>query len=99
MMSDDGSIVTKEKVEKYLALTAEARAKATPMAKTDEDSARLTSMMRMCDDYQADAKHFLEQGDLVRAFGAINYAHAWIDAAVRIGLMDGHDDDRLFTLP
>jgi len=99
MMSDDGAAVTREKVEQYLALTAEARAKATPMAKTDVDVARLTSMMRMCDDYQADAKHFLEQGDLVRAFGAINYAHAWIDAAVRIGLMDGHDDDRLFTLP
>ncbi len=98
-MSDDGSIVTKEKVEKYLALTAEARAKATPIAETDEDSTRLASMMRMCDDYQADAKHFLDQGDLVRAFGAINYAHAWIDAAVRIGLMDGHDDDHLFTLP
>lgn len=99
MMSDDGAAVTREKVEQYLALTAEARAKATPIAKTDVDVARLTSMMRMCDDYQADAKHFLEQGDLVRAFGAINYAHAWIDAAVRIGLMDGHDDDRLFTLP
>jgi len=99
MMSDDGAAVTREKVEQYLALTAEARAKATPIAKTDVDAARLTSMMRMCDDYQADAKHFLEQGDLVRAFGAINYAHAWIDAAVRIGLMDGHGDDRLFTLP
>jgi uncharacterized protein len=99
MMSDDGATVTREKVEQYLALTAEARAKATPMAQTDEDADRLTSMMRMCDDYQADAKHFLEQGDLVRAFGAINYAHAWIDAAVRIGLMDGHGDDRLFTLP
>jgi len=99
MMSDDGAAVTREKVEQYLALTAEARAKATPMAQTDEDAARLTSMMRMCDDYQADAKHFLEQGDLVRAFGAINYAHAWLDAAVRIGLMDGHGDDRLFTLP
>jgi len=99
MMSDDGAAVTREKVEQYLALTAEARVKATPIAKTDEDVARLTSMMRMCDDYQADAKHFLEQGDLVRAFGAINYAHAWIDAAVRIGLMDGHGDDRLFTLP
>ena len=98
-MSDDGAAVTREKVEQYLALTAEARAKATPMAQTDEDAARLTSMMRMCDDYQADAKHFLEQGDLVRAFGAINYAHAWLDAAVRIGLMDGHGDDRLFTLP
>ena len=98
-MSDDGAAVTREKVEQYLALTAEARAKATPIAKTDVDAARLTSMMRMCDDYQADAKHFLEQGDLVRAFGAINYAHAWIDAAVRIGLMDGHGDERLFTLP
>ena len=98
-MSDDGSIVTKEKVEKYLALTTEARAKATPIAESEEDVARLDSMMRMCDDYQADAMHFLDQGDLVRAFGAINYAHAWIDAAVRIGLMDGHGDDRLFTLP
>ncbi len=99
MMSDDGATVTLEKVEQYLALTAEARAKATPCTTNEDDSARLASMMRMCDDYQADAKHFLEQGDLVRAFGAINYAHAWIDAAVRIGLMDGHDDDRLFTLP
>ena len=99
MMSDDGAAVTREKVEQYLALTAEARAKATSITTTDEDAARLASMMRMCDDYQSDAKHFLEQGDLVRAFGAINYAHAWIDAAVRIGLMDGHGDDRLFTLP
>ncbi|MCS5532400.1 MAG: DUF357 domain-containing protein [Candidatus Poseidoniales archaeon] len=99
MMSDDGTIVTKEKVEKYLVLTAEARAKATTIAESEEDLARLDSMMKMCDDYQADSKHFLEQGDLVRAFGAINYAHAWIDAAVRIGLMDGHNDDRLFTLP
>ena len=99
MMSDDGTIVTKEKVEKYLVLTAEARAKATTIAESEEDLARLDSMMKMCDDYQADSKRFLEQGDLVRAFGAINYAHAWIDAAVRIGLMDGHNDDRLFTLP
>ena len=98
-MSDEGSTVTKEKVEKYLELTAEARGKASPIAESEEDVVRLDSMMRMCDDYQADAKHFLEKGDLVRAFGAINYAHAWIDAAVRIGLMDGHGDDRLFTLP
>lgn len=99
MMSDDGAMVTREKVEAYLALTAAARAKATPSTTNETDAARLASMMSMCDDYQADAKHFLEQGDLVRAFGAINYAHAWIDAAIRIGLMDGHGDDRLFTLP
>jgi|TARA_B100001996_G_scaffold303692_1_gene244523 hypothetical protein len=98
-MSDNGNIVTKEKVEQYLSLTAEARIKATPITNNDEDKRRLKSMLRMCDDYQDDAKHFMDKGDLVRAFGAINYAHAWIDAAVRIGLMDGHGDDRLFTLP
>ncbi len=98
-MSDDGNIVTQEKVEKYLNLTAEARIKATPITTNSEDERKLQSMLRMCDDYQNDARHFMENGDLVRAFGAINYAHAWIDAAVRIGLMDGHNDDRLFTLP
>ncbi len=53
----------------------------------------------MADDYTFDANHFLNSGDLVRAFGAINYAHAWIDAGVKLGLLDGHGDDVLFTLP
>ncbi|MAK77889.1 MAG: hypothetical protein CL992_01220 [Euryarchaeota archaeon] len=91
--------VTVELVEKYLALTEEARLKATPIANGESDQERLVSMLRMCDDYASDARHFLQEGDLVRAFGAINYSHAWLDAAVRIGLLDGHGDNRLFTLP
>tara|TARA_B100000029_G_scaffold147567_1_gene142851 strand:+ start:4280 stop:4570 length:291 start_codon:yes stop_codon:yes gene_type:complete len=91
--------VTIELVEKYLALTEEARSKATPIANGKSDEERLSSMLRMCDDYASDARHFMQEGDLVRAFGAINYSHAWLDAAVRIGLLDGHGDDRLFTLP
>ena len=55
--------------------------------------------MRMADDYASDAKHFMENGDYVRAFGAINYAHAWIDAGIKLRLLDGHGDDNLFTLP
>lgn len=98
-MSDDGNIVSIEKVEKYLELTLEARNKATPITNNVEDERRLFVMLKMCDDYQNDARYFLNNGDLVRAFGAINYAHAWIDAAVKIGLLDGHGDDRLFTLP
>tara|TARA_B100000029_G_scaffold247597_1_gene244495 strand:- start:3270 stop:3560 length:291 start_codon:yes stop_codon:yes gene_type:complete len=93
------STVTKELVQKYLALTEEARSKATSIAQGEEDEQRLVSMLRMCDDYSSDARHFMEEGDLVRAFGAINYSHAWLDAAIRIGLLDGHDDDHLFTLP
>ena len=91
--------VTIELVEKYLALTEEARSKATPIENGDSEEERLVSMLRMCDDYASDARHFMQEGDLVRAFGAINYSHAWLDAAVRIGLLDGHGDDRLFTLP
>ncbi len=93
------NIVSIKLVEKYLALTEEARSKATPIANGESEQERLTSMLRMCDDYASDARHFMQEGDLVRAFGAINYSHAWLDAAVRIGLLDGHGDDRLFTLP
>ena len=93
------STVTKELVQKYLTLTEEARSKATSIVQGEEDEERLESMLRMCDDYASDARHFMEEGDLVRAFGAINYSHAWLDAAVRIGLLDGHGDDYLFTLP
>ena len=57
-----GSVVTRDKVEEYLALTIEARSKATPCAEGLEDEARLTSMLRMCDDYAADARHFMESG-------------------------------------
>ena len=92
--------VSEEKLIHYLELTSKARAKATPIPNEGtEDNNRLQEMLRMADDYSSDAKHFMANGDYVRAFGAINYAHAWIDAAVKIGLLDGHGDDVLFTLP
>ncbi len=96
MIKDNISIA---RVEKYLKLTAKARKKATPITDNKKDNARLKSMLRMCDDYYSDAQHFLKNGNLVDAFAAINYAHAWVDAAVRIGFLNGHDDDALFTLP
>lgn len=92
--------LTVERVEHYLDITRRARQKATVLveASTDEGQ-KLAVMLRMADDYASDARHFLNTGDLVRAFGAINYAHAWIDAGVKIGWLDGHGDDVLFTLP
>ena len=48
---------------------------------------KLNSMLKMASDYLEDAKYFLEKGDLLRAYGAINYSHAWIDAGVRIGYL------------
>ncbi|MEC7065300.1 MAG: DUF357 domain-containing protein [Candidatus Thermoplasmatota archaeon] len=99
-MSTELTSLSVERVEKYLDITRRARAKATPLVKAgSEEASRLEVMLRMADDYASDARHFLSTGDLVRAFGAINYAHAWIDAGVKIGWLDGHGDDVLFTLP
>ena len=53
----------------------------------------LAILLRMADDYTSDANYFMENGDYVRAFGAINYAHAWIDAGIKLRLLDGHGDD------
>lgn len=98
-MSEPHIEVTSELIQRYLALTAAARQKATPIYTSGPEGERITIMMEMADSYTSDAKWFVEQGDFVRAFGAINYAHAWIDCAVKIGLMDGHGDDEMFTLP
>ncbi|CAI8205449.1 MAG: Uncharacterised protein [Methanobacteriota archaeon] len=92
--------LTVERVQEAMAITDAARVKATPLVVPgSEEEERLNDMLRMCDDYRKDASHFLEAGDLVRAFGAVYYAHAWVDAGVRIGWLDGHGDDELFTLP
>ena len=99
-MSEDLTSLSVERVESYLDITRRARAKATSLVlEASPEGAHLATMLRMADDYASDAQHFLNTGDLVRAFGAINYAHAWIDAGVKIGWLDGHGDDVLFTLP
>ena len=99
-MSESNIIVTEELISKYLELTRAAREKSTPIHEDGStESERLKVMMEMADAYASDAKWFAEKGDLVRSYGAINYAHAWIDCAVKIGLLDGHGDDEKFTLP
>jgi hypothetical protein len=91
--------LTVDRVKHYLSITERARAKATTLASTTEEESMVTTLLSMADDYASDAQYFLKQGDLIRAFGAINYAHAWIDAGVKLRLLDGHGDDVLFTLP
>ena len=92
--------ISKEKLLHYLNLTKEARKKATAIhLEGSKEAEMLAILLRMADDYASDAKHFMDTGDYVRAFGAINYAHAWIDAGVKLRLLDGHGDDELFTLP
>ncbi len=84
---------------KYLRLTREAldRVRSAPPARSFLAGAS-DDFLGMARAYLADAEHFAAGGDLDRALAAASYAHGWLDAGVRLGLLDGGDDDQRFTL-
>lgn len=86
-------------LEKYLRLTREAldRVRAAPPARSFLEGAS-HDFLEMARAYVTDADHFLAQGDRDRALAAVSYAHGWLDAGVRLGILDGGGDDARFTL-
>lgn len=83
---------------RYLQLTETALQKAQQAPENlDIHDGTRADFLDMIQRYLADAKHFHEQGDVVRAFAAITYAHGWLDAGARIGLWDVKDN-ALFTV-
>ena len=83
---------------RYLALTREAleRVRPAPPPRSFLVTAA-EDFLGMARAYLADAETFRQRGDLERALAAVSYAHGWIDAGVRLGLLDGGDDDVRFT--
>lgn len=89
--------ITKEKIEKYKNLTSKAlKIVKKSIIKGREEEAK--EIIDMVSNYLLDAEHFEKQGDFVNSFAALNYAHGWIDAGVRLRIFQV-EDDRLFTLP
>ena len=86
-------------LEKYLRLTHEAleRVSAAPPARSFLRGAS-DDFLGMARAYLSDAEHFSAAGDGERALAAVSYAHGWLDAGVRLGLLDGGEDDQRFTL-
>lgn len=88
--------ISLEKLERYFSITEEAfslvKEKVVPGREKDAKE-----ILEMAKNYIFDAKHFRDKGDWVLAFGALNYAHGWIDSGVRLGIFDVKDD-RLFTI-
>ena len=90
--------IKEEKVLKYIKITEKALAKikfkknCEPyLKKAGED------FLAMATDYYNDAKYFLEKGELINAFAAINYAHGWLDAGSKLGVFNVRDS-KLFVL-
>lgn len=89
--------ISKTKIEKYLETTRKALEIAR---KAEKDMTRIEEsedFLDMATRYYEDAKHFEEKGDRVLAFGAVNYAHAWLDAGARLKLFKVNDS-KLFTV-
>ena len=86
-------------LEKYLRLTREALARIVP-ATPARSFLRGASddFLAMARAYLADAEHFSTRGDPERALAAVSYAHGWLDAGVRLGVLDGGNDADRFTL-
>ncbi len=90
------AIITKEKIEKYFKITSEALKIAKKnIIQGKEKYAR--EIIEMVENYISDAKHFQSKKDFVNCFAAINYAHGWLDAGVRLDVFDVRDD-KLFTI-
>lgn len=97
--ADRSDRITEAKMRDYLGKTERALAKVTVTPAERSHLRRgAEDMVAMARNYLSDARHFADQGDYVTAFAAVNYAHAWLDIGVRLGLLDGQGDDHLFTL-
>lgn len=95
-MNKEKSKVTKEILEKYRKITDKAFAIAMAnVSKGKEKEAN--EIIEMVNCYLSDSNHFEKKGDLINAFGAIYYAHGWLDCGARLRIFNV-TDDKLFTI-
>ena len=87
-----------DKLQKYFELTAKAIKKAKiPFGVDSKAKAAAEDLLDLSKRYYEDAKYFEKKGDLVNAFGAVVYSHAFLDIGARLNLFDV-DDDQLFMI-
>lgn len=96
MENEINDVVTKEKLDRYFSITGEAF-EVVKKSVIDGKEAQAKEIFEMVENYVSDAGHFRDRGDYVLAFAALNYAHGWIDAGVRLDVFRVVDD-RLFTV-
>jgi|YelNatPaOPRAMG01_1025707.scaffolds.fasta_scaffold28145_2 hypothetical protein len=53
--------------------------------------------LEMCRNYLTDASFFYQKGDYENSLAASAYAYAWLDAGVRIGILEAKGDYERFT--
>jgi len=88
--------ITKQKIEKYYNLTSKAlKIAKKAIAKTKQKQAK--EIITMVEAYLSDSQYFKKKGDYVNAYGALNYAHGWLDSGARLKIFKV-TDNKLFTV-
>jgi hypothetical protein len=81
-----------EKTQRYGTMLAAA----LEAASISTDS-RGEEVMEMASAYRDDGDHFLAEEDLVNALAAYSYGYGWLDAGVRMEVLEADDGSTLFT--
>ncbi len=85
-----------KKAKRYIKMTEEALSKVEIAVPEDSKLRPVAEdFLDVARRYLSDAKWFAERGDYPTALAAVAYAHAWIDAGVRMGILKG-EGNRLF---
>lgn len=88
-----------QKLKKYFELTSRAINKVKINGSLDTNSKKSAEdFLDMAKRYFDDAKYFEKKNDLVNAYGAVVYAHAFLDAGARLGFFDVGKDNELFMV-
>ena len=83
------------KLKKYFELTSKALNKVKIVEKYKKQAEDLLDLAQR---YYDDAKYFEEKNDLMNAYGAVVYAHAFLDVGARLGFFDVGKDNKLFMV-
>lgn len=84
-----------QKLSKYFELTSLALKKVKIVEKHKKEAEDLLDLAKR---YYDDAKFFEKKGDLMNAFGAVCYSHAFLDIGARLGFFDVGNDNKLFMV-
>ena len=81
--------LTNERLEREFKVTEKALKELKIIInKEDKNYEKAMHFIDTAKRYYEDAKYFKEKGDKASAFGALNYAHGWLDAGKNIGLFE-----------
>jgi len=88
--------ITKDTIEKYYNVTKNALNIAKKSISKNQKK-KANEIIKIVECYLEDSIYFKNKKDYVNSFGAIYYAHGWMDCGARLKIFNVKDSD-LFTI-